>query len=343
MRYSHISRRAFVQSSTVATVHAAWPMSTRNGGPAPHVPSSLDPVPAITLRDPRARALALAAVDAARSAGATYADVRITNTMSWSASLLLPSGGGGATLGLSVRALINGQWGWAATPTLTIDEGVRVARLATQFATTAAAIRARAGRAPAVVDLGAMPSVHEGDWHTPVTTDPFTVDFLDLHEWCYGVGQTLKDRATALRAPASVAWTGVDDLARNNGIGVFCGANFEKQECVFASTEGSFFTRTVIITHPSVGVIIQPYGTPVYAGTSYFNRRVQAGLEYLLDPSLIDRTMEAVEQAYAAPPPAPAETSRHWPLRLCLQCGVDGAASVHDVSAGAASRSDLGL
>ncbi len=66
--------------------------------------------------DPAIKALALRAVDAAKSAGATYADARVTRTerqllfseetYNWHDS---------EELAIGVRALVNGYWGFAAS------------------------------------------------------------------------------------------------------------------------------------------------------------------------------------------------------------------------------------
>lgn len=232
-----------------------------------------------TLRDPRTKTLALNAVDAARSAGARYADVRVTNTM---VRRVGPKNKSGpkqdVDLGLSVRALVNGYWGWAATPVLSIDEAVRVARLAVKLAT----MTATRGK-PNAVELGTIPVVQDGDWMTPVKIDPFTLDLLEMHQWLYGVELHLKDLIAAHGAPRSHVWDAQDRSPGDIAV------TMQKQERVLASTEGTFLTQTVRIIDPSFNI-------PFLTRISSLNTPAQAGWEYLAETPIVELLMREMDK-----------------------------------------------
>lgn len=251
-----------------------------------------------TLRDPRAKALALTAVEAARSAGARYADVRLTNTLVRHVKADSHHDGPRQTtdLGLSVRALVNGYWGWAATPVLSTDEAVRVARLAVKFAT----MTATRGK-PNAIEFGTIPIVSGGEWTTPVKIDPFTLDLLEMHEWLFGLGAQIYDLGAARGAPRSHAWASDDNPALGFGFGV----TMQKQERVFASTEGAFLTQTIIATQPSLNVDYRRY--PQLAIPN-FNVPVHAGWERIVETPIVDLFVQEMDKADATPPPPPTKS-----------------------------------
>ena len=144
--------------------------------------------------------LALRAVDAARTAGATYADVRLTRTISehfytsvgmdhWGGILnddphsYAYYGNGTAdwdseALAVGVRVLVNGYWGFAASPYWTADEMVRLARKAVTQATANAMGTARH------VELGMIPNA-TGSWIMP-GIDPFSVPIEEKIDFLRG-------------------------------------------------------------------------------------------------------------------------------------------------------------
>jgi TldD protein len=262
--------------------------------------SFTDPTQVTTLRDPRMKALAHAALDAARTAGARYADVRMTQTLSRSISDT-----GEPTqhvaLGLNVRALVHGYWGWAATPVLSTDEAVRVARRATEFALRSATLVPGAN-----VELDASPVIAGGDWSTPVKIDPFTLDLVDLQDWMYGMSHHLNDVRIAHGAPASVAWALSGDTCYVN-----FGAVFEKQERLFASTEGTLLTQTTILTTPNLRFPYakgtSPLPLPTLLPFPTFNTPIQAGWERIAETPLASLMEQAMDRADAEPPPPPTK------------------------------------
>lgn len=109
-----------------------------------------DPLAALTRGERRAqqsadfRALAMRALDAARSAGAEYADVRISRNRTQQITTREQRVTGLAdteTFGLGVRVLADGAWGFAASYNLAPDELVRAARQAVSQARANASTR----------------------------------------------------------------------------------------------------------------------------------------------------------------------------------------------------------
>ena len=305
-----LARRDFLHTNAVLTVGAVGPFRLRFPRRAALGKRNAAVAPTTTLRDPGVKALALQAVDAARAAGAQYADVRMTNSVHRQiGGNRGPHGNRGihsvpsqtVRLGMSVRALVNGYWGWVATPTVSPEEAVRIARLATQFA----AATASRGR-PRTVDLGTLPVVQDGEWTTPVKVDPFTLDLLDLSEWMYGTAAELADlvdhRGKA-GTVASRAW------ANDQKPGFLFGAEFEKQERVLASSEGTFLTQTVLWTGPNLKIPYTPRSMPTLSGAfiqpgllfNRFSQGVQAGFEWYTEAPLLEMARQEMDQIDAAP------------------------------------------
>lgn len=296
-----IQRREFLRSSNAVVLATTLSRMTPGRSLRERIRSSVsDPKFAITLRDPRARALASSAIDAAKSAGAHYADVRLTNTVTQYVSTNVTDPTGRTVqLGMSVRALVNGYWGWVATPILSTAEAVRLARLATQFARLSAS---RGDARP--VDLGTIPVIANGEWQTPVKYDPFELDILDIYHWLYGLGGELADLGASRHAPASIAWNGED---RQSG----CSVSFTKQERRFASTEGADLLQTVITTAPQVSV---QFGNPLGgAAIPYFNTPVQGGWEHVTETPIVDLIVKEMDRLDETPPlvPKPMDIGRY--------------------------------
>lgn len=143
---------------------------------------------ACVIDDETVRMMALRAVDAARTAGATYADVRLTRIVREGFQVDLVSDT--EVYALGVRARVDGAWGFAASPYWTLDEAVRLARDAVAQAT----VNARG--APPSGAWEPAPAA-SGRWVMPVARDPFAmppeekVDFM--HAWMATASQYRRD------------------------------------------------------------------------------------------------------------------------------------------------------
>jgi len=123
-------------------------------------------------QEPLTPELAARALEAARLAGATYADVRINRNRTQAVGTRERQITGLAdneTMGFGVRVLADGSWGFSASATLEAEEVERVARRAVAQA------RANAKARPRPVELAPAPAHPNVEWRSPVEIDPFTI------------------------------------------------------------------------------------------------------------------------------------------------------------------------
>jgi TldD protein len=96
--------------------------------------------------DPAQRQLAFTALDAARAAGATYADARLSRNRSQRVATRerqITGLSDNETMGIGIRVVAGGSWGFAASGLLTPEEVVRVARQAVAQASANAVTQRR--------------------------------------------------------------------------------------------------------------------------------------------------------------------------------------------------------
>jgi TldD protein len=158
------------------------------------------------------------AVEAACRAGAQYADARITYTMAQQLSFIT-LGRVTESVGIGVRALVNGAWGFTATPSGDITAVRQLAQNAVAQA------KVNAGGLPRTVEMGSVPKA-VGTWAMPVRIDPFTVP--------------IEEKLAFLRF-----WV---DYAEQQGVFIIqqnSGFHFIRQERVVATSDGAHFTQTV--------------------------------------------------------------------------------------------------
>lgn len=162
-------------------------------------------------------ALAMRAPDAARAAGATYADVRVTRTL-WDGYSIGRPMGEWEWLAIGVRALVNGYWGFAASPYWEMDEAARLATDAVRQAKTYAL------GTPRTVSWEPIP-VATGSWKTPIVYDPFAIPLEEKME-------------------LASSWT---ELIRQADRRVSGGLNmsFQRQERTVATTDGAYVSQTL--------------------------------------------------------------------------------------------------
>ena len=225
----------------------------------------------------------MVALDAARSAGADYADVRISENRTqniFTREARVQNINDGETAGFGVRALVGGAWGFAASRELTRDEVARVARQAVE--------QARANRATLVrpVQLAPAEPIANGTWRAPARIDPFDVAIEDK------VQLLLAANAAAMQVPG----------ARFVNSGMF----FLRQQKTYANSEGSLTNQTIYRSQPFVTV------TAVNATNTDFQTRQSTdvqpmgrGYEHVLDARLVENAprwaTEAVQKLTAKP------------------------------------------
>ncbi|CAN5814027.1 TldD/PmbA family protein [soil metagenome] len=207
-----MKRRSFLQSSALVLGAVALP--------APVAP----PLPPAVRRwlEPDDKELADIALNAARRAGASYADIRISRHFDQSIRTRerrVERMSDEITYGYGVRVLANGVWGFAASRIVAPDEVARVARAAVDQAK----VNARIPHTP--VELAPVASFPDAEWTTPHEKDPFELTVGEKVEFLLDIN------AAALEQGA--------DFASSSIV-------FQKQERYFASTEGSYIRQTFL-------------------------------------------------------------------------------------------------
>ncbi|HEY8165625.1 MAG TPA: TldD/PmbA family protein [Gemmatimonadaceae bacterium] len=170
--------------------------------------------------------LAMEALNAARSAGASYADVRLgryrrqsINTRERNVTGVSDS----ESFGLGVRTLVGGSWGFAATSVLTKESAQQAAREAARLSRAAKAIQKRP------VELAPVTPVN-GTWATPVKRDPIEVPIEEK------VALLLSANEAALKVP-KIRFV-------NSGLQLL------REEKTLATTDGTLVTQTFIRVGP---------------------------------------------------------------------------------------------
>jgi TldD protein len=230
------------------------------------------------------------AVEAARAAGAHYADARFVHEDSESITVRNQEMEGidrATSEGVGVRVLVDGYWGFAATARPEGAEIARTAGLAVEIARAAA----RLPREP--VKLTEVEPV-TGTWASPFQDDPFNVSL---------------EEKVALLMEATRRMQEVDGLAFAEG-----GIDLYRVRTSFASSEGSAIEQTVL--HSGAGLDATTISEGELQRRSYPNsfrgHIAAAGWEHIAKLGLIEEAertaTEAVELLSAADCPSEVTT-----------------------------------
>ncbi len=243
-----MERRDFLQLTGLA---AGVALAPRVGQATPWS-GALTPIPSADKKR-----LADIALEAARSRGATYADVRIgryLNQFLSARETKIQNVTSTESYGAGVRVIARGTWGFAATNDVTPDG---IARAAAQAVAIAQA-NARLQTEP--VQLAPQPGFGEVSWRTPIQKNAFEVP--------------IAEKADLLLAATSAA------LA--NGAS-FIGANLflVNEQKYFASTDGSYIDQDVHRTWPTFSVTVVDKETGRFQTRQAFSAPVGLGYEYL--------------------------------------------------------------
>ena len=233
--------------------------------------------------DPAAtRELLMAAINAAKLAGADYADARVQRQ---SQNIVLTREHqilnvvDTDTVGCGVRVLVAGTWGFAATRTLTADGVAAAAKRAVAVAKANRVARDQA------VELAPTPAYPDATWNGPFTSDPFTVPVEEK------VDLLLRANAAAL------AVSGVQFV--NSGL------FFVKEERHFASTEGSVIAQTTVRSWPTMQITAVATDRTDFQIRGNVTKPEARGWEYVLSQDLVAHAPtwadEAVQKLKAKP------------------------------------------
>ncbi|HEU0302313.1 MAG TPA: TldD/PmbA family protein, partial [Longimicrobium sp.] len=231
--------------------------------------------------------LAMRALDAARGAGATYADVRVSRNRNQDLATRERQITGfedSETFGFGVRVLAGGAWGFAASRDLTLDEAERVARQAVAQARANAPARQRP------VELAPVERYADGRWQSPIEIDPFEVAIEDK------VGLLLEANAAALGAGARF---------------VNSSMFFVREEKTFASTEGTFTVQTIYRSYPQMTVTAVGQGGDFQTRLSTPVQPMGLGYEHVRDARLVENASQWAQDAVAKLTAKPVEPGRY--------------------------------
>ncbi|MBL0171611.1 MAG: TldD/PmbA family protein [Gemmatimonadaceae bacterium] len=232
--------------------------------------------------------LMAAALAAARTAGASYADVRCSRQRQnfvFTREQQIQQVVDTDTIGIGVRALVNGTWGFAATRILTNDGAAAAAREAVAIAKASQVARDRA------VEWLPSPTITDGYWKSAFTIDPFDI--------------SVEEKADLLlRANAAAMKTkGVKFV----GSGFF----FVKDERNYANTDGTITKQDVVRSWPTIQI------TAVSADFTDFQTRTNVvpptarGWEFVLKSDLIGNAPMWGEDAVAKLTAKPVDVGRY--------------------------------
>jgi len=201
--------------------------------------------------------LADAALNAAKSAGATYADVRIgryLNQFVTTRENRVQNIANTESFGVGIRVIANGSWGFAATNDVTPDGMAKTAAKAVAVA------KANAKIISEPVQLAPQKGYGEVSWKTPIVRNTFEVP--------------LKEK--------------IDLLLSVNGIAMSGGASFINsailaidEQKYFASTDGSYIDQDIHRIYPNFNVTKIDKASGKFQTRRSLSSPVGMGYEYL--------------------------------------------------------------
>jgi len=210
------SRRDFLVTTGSALALAACGTASRTAPPAAGPVPQRQPTPG----DASVNDLLLEALQAAKDAGASYADARAGRYRRQNIATRerqVTNVSDTESYGVGVRALVNGSWGFAGTSDVSRAGVQAAAREAARIARAARAVQKR----PVV--LAPVKAV-TGSWRTPVQVDPLEVPIEEK------VAMLLKANEAALKVP------GIRFV--NSGLALL------REEKTLATTDGTLVSQT---------------------------------------------------------------------------------------------------
>ena len=216
--------------------------------------------------------LADVALDAAKAAGASYADLRLCRYQSEyleAREHRLEQSSSGVNAGFAVRVLLDGTWGYASSPLATEDEVQRTTQLAIEVAKASQPLQLRK------FVLEDVPVYHDR-WDMPMKTDPFQVPVDEK------IAKMLAINEAALKAGADYATIAFA---------------FVREEKFFASSVGSRITQTRVRIMPETEVTVVDKATGKFASRAGLAPPRGSGYDYILGYDFIGEAAKAAEQA----------------------------------------------
>ncbi len=245
-----MKRREFIGLSGLSLAGLALPMMGNS-------------VPLETLLEPSLPAaakkqLADAALNTAKSLGATYTDVRIGRYLNQFVSTRenkVQNIVNTESFGIGVRVIVKGTWGFAATNDVSTD-GVKKA---TERAVAIAKANSKFQKEPVV--LAANPGYGEVSWKTPIQKNSFEVPVSEK------VDLLLRANAAALKNGASFANSNLFQV---------------NEQKYFASTDGSYIDQDVHRIWPTFTVSVIDRASGKFKTRDAMSAPMGMGYEYLI-------------------------------------------------------------
>jgi TldD protein len=208
--------------------------------------------------DPRIKKeLADVALNAAKSKGASYADVRIGRYLNQGIGARenrVQNVSSSESYGAGVRVIVNGCWGFAATNNMSKDGIAKTAEAACAVA------KANSKISTSPVQLAPQKGYGEVSWKTPIEVNAFEVP--------------IKDK--------------IDMLLSVNGAAMAGGASFvtSRIQCIneqkyFASTDGSYIDQDIHRLYPTFDITQTDPLTGAFESRAALSSPVGMGYEYL--------------------------------------------------------------
>lgn len=217
--------------------------------------------------------LADAALTTAKKLGASYADIRINRYRLEAVNTRerqVLNVSSGQNFGFGVRVLINGTWGFAASPIVTADEVQRVTTEAAAIAKANSAITRRK------IELVPTPKV-VASWKSSFERDPFDVP---------------ADEKVALLMKINEAALGVKGISFVNSS--FSAVNEQKY---LATSDGSRIEQYLIRSNPSFSATATDRATGDFQAVNSLREAQQTGFEYMTKHDWVAEARTAAEHA----------------------------------------------
>ena len=256
------SRRDFIKTSAVAVGAAALPVWALNAEAANAFWAEVN-------KD----ALADAALATAKKLGASYADIRINRYRNQNVSTRerqVLNVSSGQNMGFGVRVLVNGTWGFAASPLLTADEVVRMATEAADIAKANSLITRKK------IELVPTPKV-VANWKSSIERDPFDVP---------------TDEKIAILMKINEAALGVKGITFvNSQLGAV------NEQKYLATSDGSRIDQYIIRTNPSFSATATDRSSGDFQAVNSLREAQQIGYEYMTKHDWAAEAKTAAEHA----------------------------------------------
>src|SRR5271169_33405 len=217
------------------------------------------------------------ALNTAKLRGATHAEARIVDERRRTLATRngrIGSASDSESLGIGVRVIADGSFGFAATDDLTREGVESCAAQAVQVAKASARVKS------AELQLVSEPT-HVGEWSSPCKIDPFSIPIERSLELLFAIDAEMRKVKGVTLAET--------------------GMSFRRYEQWFYSTEGSEIHQTFVTTgagyaaHAFAGTEIQKRSYP----NSYGGQHQNKGYELIEELHLLDHAGAVAEQAVA--------------------------------------------